>query len=100
MTRLAAVLAAMLRRLADRLAPSPDAPEKPRKDVELGPIELVRERQEERLREIAFLVERNRDHDPDSGLCWWETWQLEVVRDLLELELEQRERQLAKIARG
>ena len=92
-------LAALLRRMADRLAaPVPDEPQTPAKVRELGTIAQVRERQEERLRELEFLVERNRDHDPGSGLCWFERWQLELVRDLLELELDQREREFAKIA--
>ena len=97
---LRARLGALLRRLADRLAPLPDAPEKPRKDRELGTIWQVRERQDERLAELEFLIDRNRDHDPGSGLCWFERWQLELVADLLALELEQRERELAKIAAG
>jgi len=91
-------LGALLRGLADRLAPVPDGPQTPAKVRELGTIAQVRERQDERLREVEFLVEFLRDHDPGSGLAWWERRQLELVRDLLELELEQREREFAKIA--
>lgn len=63
-------------------------------------MEQVRERQEERLRELEFLIERNRDHDPDSGLLWFEAWQLQAFKGYLEHELELREQQLGKLLDG
>lgn len=97
--------AALLRRLADRLDPQGAVAPAPVADnveavPEYGPLSVVRERQEERLHELQYLVERSRDHDPDSGLLWFETWQLDVLARLLQHEIELRERQLAKLLDG
>jgi hypothetical protein len=102
-------LAALLRRLADRIDPrqqdaagvpwpaSEDAAGPATPPPERGTIEQIRDRQDERLHEILFLIERYDEHDPASGLMWWESWQLEVVKDLLDHELRLREHQFEKL---
>lgn len=94
-------LAALLRRLSgwlDPLAPQASVPApEPTEEVRKGTIAEVRAIQEERLREIAFLIEHVRDHDPDSGLCWFGSDQLRIIVRLLEHELCLRERKLAQL---
>jgi hypothetical protein len=98
--------AALLRRLADRMDPqscaSVEAPTPASDEEEFGPQEYgslseVRERQEERLRELQYLIDRTRDHDPDSGLIWFESWQLRLIRKILDHELDLRERHLGEL---
>lgn len=96
-------LAALLRRLADRIDPPARVPSEPVPDVlfgppEYGPLTVVRERQEERLHELEHLINRIRDHDPDSGLLWFESWQLEVLKRYLEHELRLRGRRFELVA--
>ena len=109
-------LAALLRRLAERIDPSTargrgggvlDEAARQNRPTALDVSECEqapeyaalprRERQEALLQEIKYLIERNRDHDPDSGLLWFERWQLRLIMHLFENELELRERQFAKV---
>ena len=99
-------LAAFLRRWADRIdppAPAVSVPAMPAVEAtssdadlfgppEFGPLAVTRERQEERLVELQFLLDKIALHDSGSGLLWLETWQLEVLRRYVEHELRLRER--------
>ena len=98
-------LAALLRRLAARIDPTdPQPPASPaqaqKRRYEEGPISRVREIQEERIRELEYLIDRNREHDPGTGLAWLEGWQLAALADLLQHELDLRDDQLERLLGG
>ena len=103
-------VAALLRRVADAIdPPAPAAASDWANDgadddefgpPERGPISVTRERQEERLVELQYLLDKFALHDSGSGLAWFESRQLRILTRLLQHELKLREWQLDKLTRS